>query len=533
VEDPKDEDFAPLNLGEIVQNVKRYLALLLVPPLLLIALAAARYWLTPTRHVASTVLLFNTGASDGPVSTDHDVQNEIALAKSDAVRDVVTARLGSPAKLTMSTLVGSNAFTMHVTADDADRAVQAVTAYAEAYVSLRAQRTAALGKGAAVVRDRVSAIQKNIAELDAQIADALVAAARADPTAKVSPDAELVAQRDDLRTEQDKLRAAVTVETEAAAVDPPLVTAATAAATSTTADLALAMVLAALGGLAIGTIVLLLAVALDETVHDRAAVEQLFPQATLLAECIVERRGLAEPLVWPWSPSPDGFQALQAAVNRACRTSNLKSLAVIACEDSSASTTALVRLGGALAVAGRRVVAVDADLSNPGLRPTLQLDHDQGLMAVFAEHADPGDLLQHVAQVPDLLALTAGPGSRAQQIQPKAIARAVRAVADQADVVLIDAPSAVGGPDGIAIASLMDGVVIVVVADQTTESHLTYATQRLAVSGAHLVGVVFVRESRRRPPRRVRRSARSKSDQANERGPRGSKPRSPVESGRR
>ncbi len=533
VEDPKGEDFAPLNLAEIVATVRRHLFVLLVPPLLLVAIAAASHLLKPATSAASTVVLFNTGASGGSVSSDRDVHNEMALATGDAVRDAVRVRLGAAPKLTVSTPAGSNSFTMHVTGDSADQALHAVTTYAQVYASFRAQRLAPLERSAQAARNLVSERQKQIADVDVRIAGALVAAVQANPSATIEPDLELTAQRNDLLAEQETLRAAaVVVETAVGALDAPMIAPPTVTATSTTQGVAVTAVLAALGGLAVGSLLLLLIVALDETVRDRATVERVLPNATVLAECVVARRRKVDPIVWPPISRPDGFQALQAAVYHACRTAGITSVAVIACEDGLASTTSLARLGGALAAAGRRIIVVDADLANPSLGRALQLDYDGGLLEAVAEQADTADLLQDVVEVPGLRALTTGP-SRDQWVKPQAIARVVRSVADHGELVLVDAPRAVGGTDGVALASLLDGVVVVVVADKTTSSDLTYTAQRLDVSGAKVVGVVLVREGRRlaRPRRPPSSTILQQTHKRLNQGSWRAKPRSPVEFG--
>ena len=494
------EDVAPLDLLGIVQAVRQHLLWIILPPIVLVGLAAARSAAVPRTYVAKSSVLFESTAAGGTIESDRDIQDEVAVAEGDAVHAAVLTKLDRAPRLSVATSAGSNSFTLSVRDGRPDLAFAAVKAYTEAYLSVRAQRSATSEAAARSARAIVTDLQMRISDLDAEITARIVSAARDDPLAKVLPDPELTAQRGDLLAEQTALRnAAAEVEAAEASADAPTVLDAGLPTTPDQQSLALAMALAGIAGLAVGLVLALAAVALDESVRERSTVLRLHPTVRELADCTVPRRRRSEAVSWSTPRIPDGFQALQASVARACRSGGLASVQVMAPADGPVATTVAARLAAALATGGRRVVLLDTDLDDPGVRRAVCLANDQGLCAVFAEHSDVEHLLQNVREVPNLRAMTAGPTTMDERIRPKAIARLVRSIAERTDLVVIDGPSGLRST-GVATAGLVDGVVLVVVLGQTSERHLLIAAERLAVVGANVLGTVLVRESRRVGP---------------------------------
>jgi capsular exopolysaccharide synthesis family protein len=158
-------------------------------------------------------------------------------------------------------------------------------------------------------------------------------------------------------------------------------------------------------------------------------------------------------------------------------------------------------LGVACAMAGERVIVVDADLrgtANAGSLSVLfgQANATEGIAtAVLGPDEDQKVLLPLVETgVPNLLLLPAGGRGRnpADLLGADAFGVLLAALRAQADVVLIDAPPVTDVADSRAIAARVDGVLLLVVRGKTRRPQAQRALAALEQVGATVLGVVMI-----------------------------------------
>jgi succinoglycan biosynthesis transport protein ExoP len=165
-------------------------------------------------------------------------------------------------------------------------------------------------------------------------------------------------------------------------------------------------------------------------------------------------------------------------------------------------TTTLVNLGESLAEMGRRVLLLDADLRRPALHRALRVPNEIGLSDVLGPARM--DLLQASRRLDDWLAvIPAGarptnPGALLGSRQVKILLTLAR---EHAEVALFDSAPVMAVSDNLHLASLVDGVVLVVRSGVTLRRGLARAKARLDKANARVVGVVVnglsPREARR------------------------------------
>lgn len=157
-------------------------------------------------------------------------------------------------------------------------------------------------------------------------------------------------------------------------------------------------------------------------------------------------------------------------------------------------------LGVACALAGERVVVVDADLRgvpNAGTLSALfgQGDAAEGLAtAILGPDDDRKIILPLVeTEVPNLLLLPAGVRGTnpADLLGTEAFGVLLTGLRAQADVVLIDAPPVVDVADSRAIAARVDGVLLLVAQGRTRRPQAQRALAALEQVGATVLGVVM------------------------------------------
>jgi capsular exopolysaccharide synthesis family protein len=158
-------------------------------------------------------------------------------------------------------------------------------------------------------------------------------------------------------------------------------------------------------------------------------------------------------------------------------------------------------LGVACAMAGERVIIVDADLrgtANAGSLSALfgQASATEGIStAILGPDEDHKVLLPLVeTDVPNLLLLPAGGRSTnpADLLGADAFGALLAALRAQANVVLIDAPPVADVADSRAIAARVDGVLLLVAKGRTRRPQAQRALASLEQVGATVLGVVMI-----------------------------------------
>jgi capsular exopolysaccharide synthesis family protein len=158
-------------------------------------------------------------------------------------------------------------------------------------------------------------------------------------------------------------------------------------------------------------------------------------------------------------------------------------------------------LGVACAMAGERVIVVDADLrgaANAGSLSALfgQTSATEGIStAILGPDEDHKVLLPLVETgVPNLLLLPAGGRGTnpADLLGADAFGALLAALRAQATVVLIDAPPVADVADSRAIAARVDGVLLLVATGRTRRPQAQRALAALEQVGATVLGVVMI-----------------------------------------
>jgi len=200
-------------------------------------------------------------------------------------------------------------------------------------------------------------------------------------------------------------------------------------------------------------------------------------------------------LVPPGTFAAEQYQNLRLKVERLQQTRNVRVLAVTSPGTSDGKTLTSINLAAALARGpGARVLLIDADMRRPAVVSQLGLGDDAGpgLAAALGEGA--GELLDIVRAVDGVPGLNVVPaGTAAHDVHE--LLRSLRF--DQLlqdaraayDFIVLDTPPLVPVCDAAVVSRLVDGLLVVVAAHETTRKQLGDALNLL--DEAKTLGVVF------------------------------------------
>jgi len=204
-------------------------------------------------------------------------------------------------------------------------------------------------------------------------------------------------------------------------------------------------------------------------------------------------------LTSPGSFAAEQYQGLRLTIERLRRGRQLQVIAVTSPAAGEGKTLTAINLAGALARGAEdaRVLLIDADLRRPAVARQLGIDaSSKGLTEVVADPQATLESVTHRLKPFNLSIIPAGTRNGAvHQILRSSRLDAVLAEARQRyDFVVLDTPPLLPVFDSALLANAVDGVLMVVAANQTPRKLLGEALNML--DPAKVLGIVFNRDSR-------------------------------------
>jgi tyrosine-protein kinase Etk/Wzc len=174
----------------------------------------------------------------------------------------------------------------------------------------------------------------------------------------------------------------------------------------------------------------------------------------------------------------------------------LRTLVVTSAAPGEGKTMTAANLAVTLAYDGLRVLLVDCDIRRPRIHGLFQLPRAPGLMELLRTSSDP-DAPQPRAiretPVARLSVLTCGalPVNAANLLSGTRMRVLLGELQERFDIIVLDTPPVLATADASIVASLTDGVLLVVRAGTTDRHAAQRAYQQLANVGARVVGTVL------------------------------------------
>jgi capsular exopolysaccharide synthesis family protein len=240
----------------------------------------------------------------------------------------------------------------------------------------------------------------------------------------------------------------------------------------------------------------LASVPIVESSHNGRGVHSLYERARLLAGDKVrtdltphwnqvEGNGQNSALV-------EAFHGLRTSVLFSAPKHPPRSLLVTSATAGEGKTTVAANLAVSLAQLGERVLLIDADLRRPNLHNFFSLPNSSGLVNFLAGDTDWRSLVCHVAPV-GLTALFAGPvpPNPADLLSSENMRTLVHDASTEYKFVVLDSPPLLNLADSRILATLVDGVILVVGGGITPRQLVHRAYISILDAGSHVLGAAI------------------------------------------
>lgn len=172
-----------------------------------------------------------------------------------------------------------------------------------------------------------------------------------------------------------------------------------------------------------------------------------------------------------------------------------KSLLITSSLPSEGKTTTAINTAISLAQTGAKVLIIDADMRRPRLHSVFDISNAQGLSTLLSSELTDDEMLDVIEYNEDarLNLLTSGPvpPNPAELIGSEQMSNLLKVLQKHFTHVVVDSPPIASFTDGVLIASMVDGVILVVNSGKSSRQVVRRSRQLLMDIGAKILGVVL------------------------------------------
>jgi non-specific protein-tyrosine kinase len=196
-------------------------------------------------------------------------------------------------------------------------------------------------------------------------------------------------------------------------------------------------------------------------------------------------------LAEPRSPMAEAFRTLRTNVMFSGMDKPLSTLLVTSTAAEEGKSTTLANLAVTMAQGGRTTILVDCDLRRPHQHEIFGVPLSPGLSDAILNKVDEPALVKTEVDGLSLLPAGSPPVSPADLLGSRRMEQLIANLKARADFVFFDAPPVIAVTDAALLASLLDGVLLVVSAGQTRREHALQAKALLQKINVRIVGTVL------------------------------------------
>lgn len=194
-----------------------------------------------------------------------------------------------------------------------------------------------------------------------------------------------------------------------------------------------------------------------------------------------------------FSPITEAYRSLRANINFAAVDNPVRTITITSSGPGEGKSTTIANLAMAMALDGKRVIVVDADLRRPSQHKLFNIKPSPGLTDILVGTHAISDVIRGAEGVERVQVIPAGsvPPNPAELLGSEAMAHFIDAVRSLADVVLFDSPPALAVADATLLSARVDGTLFVLAFGDTRKTAARQALELLSRARGNVLGTVM------------------------------------------
>lgn len=192
------------------------------------------------------------------------------------------------------------------------------------------------------------------------------------------------------------------------------------------------------------------------------------------------------------SPVSEAFRAIRTNIEFSDIDKNIKTIVATSSIQGEGKSVVTANLAVTMAMAGKKVLLIDADLRNPTMHKVFNIHNNIGITNLLLHDSLA---LEEVLITPkaNLFLLPSGPlpPNPAELLGSIKMRELLSSLEKIFDFILLDAPPVLAVTDASILASYLDGVIIVAGSGQTSKDQAVAAKEQLLKVKANILGVIL------------------------------------------
>jgi protein-tyrosine kinase len=188
------------------------------------------------------------------------------------------------------------------------------------------------------------------------------------------------------------------------------------------------------------------------------------------------------------------YEALKTSVLTRYPNGSTKTILFAGCAHGNGVSMTAINFGTALARDSRfSVLLLDVNFRTPSFSHLFRLNGAQGLSDLLSSHDGPVSLVKIGAGNLHVLPSGKCDSEPVALLESQRFGEFLATMRERFDYVILDAPPVHGFPESLALASKVDGVILVLNAGKTRQQVALRAKMQLEAAGGKLLGTVLNR----------------------------------------
>ena len=193
------------------------------------------------------------------------------------------------------------------------------------------------------------------------------------------------------------------------------------------------------------------------------------------------------------SPMAEAYRHLRTSLLFSSAGKPPQTILVTSSQPSEGKTTPAINTAITLAQSDADVVIIDCDLRRPRLHSHFGFENTKGLTNYLSGDKDTENLIRTYSDLPRLKVITSGPipPNPAELLSSNEMRNLLQFLSGRFKHVIIDSPPAISFTDASILSTLVDGVILVAMANKSSIHLMRQFKQRVNAIGARIYGVVL------------------------------------------
>jgi polysaccharide biosynthesis transport protein len=193
------------------------------------------------------------------------------------------------------------------------------------------------------------------------------------------------------------------------------------------------------------------------------------------------------------SPMAESYRHLRTSLLFSSAGKPPQTILVTSSQPSEGKTTTAINTAITLAQSDADVVIIDCDLRRPRLHTHFGFENTKGLTNYLSGDKETENLIRTYPDLPRLKVITSGPipPNPAELLSSNEMRNLLQFLSGRFKHVIVDSPPAISFTDAAILSTIVDGVILVAMANKSSIHLMRQFKQRVHSIGARIYGVVL------------------------------------------